>query len=747
MKDSNLMCLFKVIILNDEKDNFLNYLAGLNLVHIKENKKTTVKEKITDKNTLEQKVRKLSDNLNSFFDKIGISENTFENYKIKTESRSKFNVKDLGELIYHISDELNFFINRYNELERYIAIAKIELENLTLIKKSYIFLEKFNLKRSSLSVFNHLDFKVYSTFKKNIEILNHLLNITEFPNVYQISSISDESIVFYVIYPKDHEEELKNRINIIHAEEIPILKKYLTTEGINFTRIVNELEIVENTLAKDEKEIRKIRDDNLHKFAAFNEIINNIEQYLWAEKQFEEYSSQYSAIEFYAPLRVKDKLIYGLNSKYKEKIQIESSILAKHPVKLKKTKNKEIKIDKINKVKSAETYSNLDDIEEIDSSQEKSTPTLIKRHSFFIRPFESLTKMYGVPSYAEVDPTPFLAITFPVLFGLMFGDIGHGMVLIIAGLLGALIFKRKKGKTFYNFCWIIFYCGWGAILGGLLYGEFFGGEYIFNLKLIGIWENPLGENLTYTLWFVILVGVFHINLGWTIQAFNYWRQHRKYMAFSDSIVKILLLSGGTYLLFFYGFDINSWTSFPYPILLPLIPGLLLIVLKPLGKVLGVSYLKTESFGSLMGEGSLEAFETLLSVLSNAASYIRLLALALAHLALLITIEALVNLISGGGIAEIFRIIVLILGNFLVILIEGLLAFINNLRLHFYEFFFKFFKGSGIEFTPFFLNNQYSEIVFKVEEDIVSEEIEKEIVSKIDESYVMDAKKYLNDKFS
>ncbi len=747
MKDSNVLCLFRVTVVNNERAEFLSYIAGLNLVHIKQNENTKTMDQITDKNSIEQKVRKLSETMSSFFNKLGISEHAFQELKISKKSKIKFKVADLDELINHIDEELNFFINRYNELERYIARAKIELENLTLIKNSYLFLEELNLKRDSLSVFKSLDFKVFTTFKKNITILKNLLNTSEFQNIHQTSPISEDSIVFYVIYPKDNEEELNNRINIIHAQEIPILKKYLNPDGINFTRIEKEIEIVENALAKDEKELQKIRDDNIYKFAAFNEIVTNLEQYVWAEQQFQHISTEHSLIEFYAPLKQRKKLVENLKSKFNDNIEMESIILKKHPIKVKKTSNNEQTNDKINKAKVEKNEPSPINEEEMDSDLEKSTPTLVKRHNFYVRPFETLTKMYGTPSYGEIDPTPFLAITFPLLFGIMFGDMGHGLVLIIAGLLGAIFLKRKYGKNFYNFCLIIFYCGWGTILGGLLYGEFFGGEYFFNIKLIPLLENPLEGNLIFVLKFVILVGVFNINLGWTIQAVNYWRKKRKYMAFSDSLIKILFIDGGTVLLFIWGFDIASWTRYPYPILLPLIPGLLLFVLKILGKTFGISYLKKESYGSLIGEGSLEAFETFLSVLSNVASYMRLLALALSHLALMITIEVLVGLISPGGFFEIARIIVLILGNAIVIVFEGLISFVNNLRLHFYEFFFKFFQGSGTEYTPFYMNRDFSEIEFKVEEDIVSEEIEKEIVSKIDKNYVMEARDYLTKKFS
>ncbi|MBN1800417.1 MAG: hypothetical protein JW891_02870 [Candidatus Lokiarchaeota archaeon] len=749
MKHANQMCLFNITIDNSYKENLLNYLSDIHMVHVKTSKKTRVEEKLQEKNLLVERTRRLRDNLDSFFNNIDISESSFEGLKPESYGKLKFIVSDLNELVNQIADELDFYTNRYSELERYIARAKIELENLTLIKNSYVFLERFNLKRESTQVFKQLDFKIFTTFKKNIENLRTLLSFSEFPNVYQTSEISLDSIVFYVIYPKKLEEELKKRINIILAEEIPILKKYLYSNGINFTRIVKEIEVIENTLEKYKKERMRIRDDNIKKFAAFNEIVGNIEKYIWADNQFEEMSTQHSLFKFYAPLSIKQKLLEGLKVTFKENIAIDPVKIIRQIIRPDKNQQS---VKSTNKDKFEKSRSEGEEAGEQNDANENNVgndvdepPTLMKKHFFLIRPFESLVKMYGTPSYSEIDPTPFLAITFPILFGLIFGDIGHGIVLVISGLLGALIF-RNKGTDFRNFCWIIFYCGWGAIGGGFLYGEAFGTESFLNWRLIPLLENPL-DNLIYVFKFVIVIGVIHINLGWTIQAINYWRQKKKYLAFSDSLIKISLLTGGAILLFIWSFDIASWFQYPYPILLPLVPGILLILLKPMGKIFRISYLKKESYGSLMGEGTMEAFETVLSVLSNAASYIRLLALALAHIALMIVFEALVGLISGEGpLIEVFRTIGLVFGNAVVIVLEGLLAFINNIRLHFYEFFFKFYSGSGTEFVPFYLEHKFSDINFKIEKDIISEEIEKEMVSKTDETRVSEAIKYINKKF-
>ena len=146
MKKYNQMCLFKSTINNNYKDSFLNYLSSLDMVHIKSKKQTKIDKQIAGTNPFIEKVKKLRDNIGLFFEKINISEYTFQDLKIKPNERIKFIVADLNELANHIKEELSFFNNRVIELDRFIAKARIELENITTIRDSYKFLEKLDFK-------------------------------------------------------------------------------------------------------------------------------------------------------------------------------------------------------------------------------------------------------------------------------------------------------------------------------------------------------------------------------------------------------------------------------------------------------------------------------------------------------------------------------------------------------------------------------------------------------------------------
>lgn len=761
MGKKNEFCLMKADINQNYKDQLLIELSNFNMVQIKPKEKSEKKREIEDKKPIVEKINILRKNLNTLFKRLKINETDIKNLRIKKSERIEFKSNNLSDLINHILEEIEFFTNRVTELNSYITKANIELENLQIVKKCYKYLEKLNITKNNSHILNHFKFRVFTTFSKNLDNLINLFSFSEFPNFYDNFQISDDRIGFYIFYPKDKEHEFNGRIRLIHSEEVPVLKKYLTDAGINYDRIEIEINFIKNLLTRYNKEQNRIAHDNLLKFAGINEIVQNVEEYSWAAKQFENASTNRVVLKFFVPLSKKKIIQENLFNLFKDNIIIESiDVSKKRPIYESYTKE-EIKKKKAKLSLKYEDSISKNEKDEKPEDLRDVTPRIMKNF-FVVKPFEAITKMYGTPTYSEIDPTPIIAFTFPILFGIMFGDIGHGLTLIISGFIGALAFKKRK-KSLSSFSWIIFFCGWAAFFFGFLYGEFFGhheieifGNVLWNfdenpitIPFLNIHlNNPLG-NILSVFYFAIVIGIFHIILGWIIQFLNYWKQHRKYLAFTDSLTKIFFLLGGAILIFTYGFDINVWLTFPYPILLVLIPGLLLILSKPLGKILKISYLQEESFGGLLGEGSIETFDTLLSVMSNVLSYIRLLALALAHIALLFAINQMGNLIQGVGLGfDILNLIGSIFGNMIVILIEGLLVFINTLRLHYYEFFFKFFQGSGTEYFPFYLDADYSIIRFSREfaKDIISEEIDKEIEIKSVKDEIDKAKNYIIKEF-
>ena len=180
-------------------------------------------------------------------------------------------------------------------------------------------------------------------------------------------------------------------------------------------------------------------------------------------------------------------------------------------------------------------------------------PTKIS-HSRFVKPFEEITKLYGLPHYDELDPTPIIAITFPIIFGLMFGDIGHGLILLVGGLTVGLLIKKNQGIK--NVCWIMAACGVGAIVAGLLYGEFFGKELFAPL-----WFSPFNNVFDFLI-FSLIVGVIQIMSGLVLEMVNFLIKHNVIDAVLTSIPKIAFYIGAVYVIAVYKLNFAAWFSGP-----------------------------------------------------------------------------------------------------------------------------------------------------------------------------------------
>ncbi|MFX0138412.1 MAG: hypothetical protein ACFFDN_32520 [Candidatus Hodarchaeota archaeon] len=326
-------CLMKVDINNNYKDQLLIELSNLNLVHIKPKEGSKIKGGLEDKKPIVEKIKVLRKNLNALFNKLNIDKADIKDLRIKKSNRIEFKAQNFSELINHILEEIYFFTNRVTELQNYIAKATIELENIKTVKECYKHLEKLNMTKDAFTNLNHFKFRVFTTFSKNLDNLNNLFTFSEFPNFYKTFDISDDRIGFYIIYPKDKEDEFNGRIRLIHSEEVPILKKYMTDTGINYSRIDMEINFIKDLLLRYNKERSRIANDNLRKFAGINEIVQNIEEYNWANQQFDKTSTNRAILKFFVPISKKNKVQEDLFNKFKDNITIESiNISKKRPI-------------------------------------------------------------------------------------------------------------------------------------------------------------------------------------------------------------------------------------------------------------------------------------------------------------------------------------------------------------------------------------------------------------------------------
>ena len=302
----------------------------------------------------------------------------------------------------------------------------------------------------------------------------------------------------------------------------------------------------------------------------------------------------------------------------------------------------------------------------------------------------------------------------------MFGDIGHGICLMGAGVLGAFMFRKNPGTR--SFSWLIFYCGIGAALGGFMYGEAFGHHYFIKetIELHPWLVNPMEEGgVMVIVKMSIIVGVVVLSVGYIIRGINYVINKKKYLAFSECVFKILLLIGGTIVILKYGFTIGDWFAPPYPVLMVIIPALLIIILQILGKAARLtSYLKKKTYGEIIGHSTLDLAETFLAIISNIASFIRILALEMAHIGLMLVFSKIGEVIGNDTVFRaIMMFIIVLIGNIFVIALETLLVIIHGMRLHFYEFFSKFYVADGYEFRLIEIDDEYSNLIFETTSEI------------------------------
>ncbi|MCP4261038.1 MAG: ATPase V [Planctomycetes bacterium] len=332
-------------------------------------------------------------------------------------------------------------------------------------------------------------------------------------------------------------------------------------------------------------------------------------------------------------------------------------------------------------------------------------------------PFQMLVSNFGVPQYGTIDPTPFVMPVYLSMFGLMFADIGQGFVLSLLGILGVRFLKNnEQKKSLYNLSWLIIWCGLSSILFGALFGSFFGTGLFkplwFNYHGIVAGHssgNSAIKDIFDILAITIYFGICVIFLGLLFNWINMIRNRRWMDWFFDKggVLGGWIYAGGIYIAsYMIEHDYKGFPPGNIVFLLVGLPALLLFIKEPYHFFKHTPGSSGEKFNlftiiTFLMEWIVELLEIFSGYLSNTLSFMRVAGLGIAHAGLMISFFAIAEMTSG-----ILSIIILILGNMLVIGLEGLSAGIQALRLNYYEFFTKFFEGTGVPYTPVSLNSSH-----------------------------------------
>lgn len=328
---------------------------------------------------------------------------------------------------------------------------------------------------------------------------------------------------------------------------------------------------------------------------------------------------------------------------------------------------------------------------EIEDPEKNSSPPVRLKNTILSRPYTYFVKMYGLPSYGDIDITAFVAATYTLLFGIMFGDVGQGFVLALGGLLAWKLKKIELGK-------ILVPCGVSSMFFGFLFGSVFGFEELLDpvYHAMGMKSKPLSvmESINTVLLFAIGIGVSLVAVAIIISTITNLKKKKFGTAlFSENgLAGLVVYIGGANLA--YSFMAKEGI-FPTGIsVVMLLVGIVILFCKELLAPLldEGRFKKPESIGDFVLQNLFECIEYILSYFSNTVSFLRVGAFVIVHASMMMVVFTL-----AGDTSTVKGMIVVVLGNIVVIALEGLLTGIQGLRLEFYEMFSRFYEGEGRPF--------------------------------------------------
>jgi V/A-type H+-transporting ATPase subunit I len=298
-------------------------------------------------------------------------------------------------------------------------------------------------------------------------------------------------------------------------------------------------------------------------------------------------------------------------------------------------------------------------------------PSLLKK-SWLLRPFQGLVKNFGMPGYREVDPSGLFALSYILMFGMMFGDIGHGAVIALASL---FFLRRFPGVTIVGVL-----AGLSSMLFGWVYGSLFGYEHVVPPLWMSPMHDPVQVLLLAVLWgagFIVIANLLAI---------------RNFLAVGQ-LEQALYSGKGVAGLVFYLAAFHAAYQVAFNGRFGLLESI--TVMAPLAVIVGFQW--RQSSGGLVERilvVFIEGLEHIISNVSGTLSFLRVAAFSLNHIALAAAVFAIAGMLDSFGHG-----VTVLLGNLFIIVLEGAIVAIQCLRLEYYEGFSRFFSGKGRAFEP------------------------------------------------
>jgi V/A-type H+-transporting ATPase subunit I len=325
---------------------------------------------------------------------------------------------------------------------------------------------------------------------------------------------------------------------------------------------------------------------------------------------------------------------------------------------------------------------------------------ILHRNPLLLRPFQALVQLYGVPAYDEIQPAAFFAVSFLLMFGVMFGDVGQGLVLMSAGYCTWRYLPR-----YLDYGVLLMECGAASVVFGFLYGSLFGLAGVLPV----LWMEPI-HDMPRFMATAVGFGALVVSIGLVLNVVNSWR--------SGDRASALLGPRGVFGAFVYWIALALIVRalMPAGLTVPMwllatmaaVAVLLLVLRRPIVKRLDRGHptrgARPHSPRWLTAlEGSIELVDSIFSFFANTISFVRIAAFAAVHAGIFMAMFALADTLSQLRFGQPLAVAALVAGNIVMIFLEGLTVSVQVLRLEYYEFFGKFFKGGGELYRPLMLS--------------------------------------------
>ena len=374
----------------------------------------------------------------------------------------------------------------------------------------------------------------------------------------------------------------------------------------------------------------------------------------------------------------------------------------------------------------------------------KKTPTLFKNPRF-VRTFEVITQSQGIPKLGERDPTPHIALMWPIFYGIMFADVGHGLLLMGMGLL----FKMKGQGMLSRWGMLIAISGASAAIAGVGAGEAFG----FHIDHLEPFESMLHEGgilypvsdfvgmmsvakldfeqVINILKVSLFIGILHLLAAFLLRVDRLRREGKKLVMYTEAIPNITLYLGIVAIMMCAigsGYDVMNMYSKVHTESVPWVTIFLgewaqVWIITRISVIVVIASVVIMIIGGIKhakkhpeegGDPASVVMEVMLGktieCLAHTISYARIGIMLLVHAALLLTVNN--AFASLGGWGSFGAIALIVGGNLGIMMIEGLIVYIQSLRLHLYEYFTKWYDGGNAPFEPVVPETVYNKITWK-----------------------------------